>query len=168
MKPTEMKKEKKKKKTERKWSKPSNQVIKIKIKRILIIKLPDEADRNERKKKQEPRKSKSKWSNQKKRIVPSDAEKQRAERARPIMRREKKKKKKPRTQLQMPKGMMRREKKFQRWGRESEAERMRDIQDFREAESLISESQAWDDRWECLGGIWILSTVWNKSRTGSL
>ena len=46
-----------------------------------------------------------------------------------------KRKKKPRTQLQTSRGMMRREKKkFQRWDRESEVERVRDIQYYREGE----------------------------------
>ena len=90
--------------------------------------------KEKRKRKTEPRKSKSKskWSNQKKTILPSDVEKQRAERARarPIMRREKRKKRKPRTQLQTSRGMMRREKKNFR----GETVRVRDIQYYREGE----------------------------------
>ena len=91
--------------------------------------------KEKRKRKTEPRKSKSKskWSNQKKTILPSDVEKQRAERARarPIMRREKRKKRKPRTQLQTSRGMMRREKKKNFRG---ETVRVRDIQYYREGE----------------------------------
>ena len=60
------------------------------------------------------KKTKKKLINQKKTILPSDVEKQRAERARarPIMRREKRKKRKPRTQLQTSRGMIRRENKI--------------------------------------------------------
>ena len=64
------------------------------------------------------------------------------------------------------------------WGKESEGysrfqrgwawESLNKAERQRARESLISEIEVWDDRWECLGGIWILSTVWNKSRTGSL
>ena len=107
----------------------------LRLSREHELRIWDEAEIiKKKKKKKEPRKSKSKskWSNQKKTILPSDVEKQRAERARarPIMRREKRQKRKPRTQLQTSRGMMRREKKNFR----GETVRVRDIQYYREGE----------------------------------
>ena len=75
----------------------------LRLSREHELRIWDEAEKKKKtkKKKTEPRKSKSKskskWSNQKKTILPSDVEKQRAERARtrPIMRREKRKKENP-------------------------------------------------------------------------
>ena len=120
-----------------------------------------------KKKKPEPRKSK--WSNQKKRILPSDAEKQRAERARarPIMRR---KKKNPEYSFRRREEWWEGKKKKSEarpweWGRESEG-----YSRFQRGwawESLLSESEAWDDRWEWRWGWrlnWERERVWVKVR----
>ena len=90
--------------------------------------------KKKKKKKKEPRKSKSKskWSNQKKTILPSDVENQRAERARarPIMRREKRKKENPEHSFRHREEWWEGKKKNFR----GETVRVRDIQYYREGE----------------------------------